>query len=524
MYYVLQIIYFSDDDEPRAKMRKDTTMTEKIIDNFRVHLGTNSYVEDIQKAIKDVAKRDYPCLDWDKIPPIIVPCLFLPTNCPEVIDYEKYISEIENAKRLKNLQEEGRNLTAEELELVNRYETVKNLEHAKGEFAEKEAYKFLQHCIKGEEVIVINNFKIMSPEDLEEAVRDFEKDFLIVNLSKRYLMALEVKSDCHQSSLKSAKDQIFGSEKKKGTKELVEKWCGANFNEENGWFFLSAIYFQRKPEDVHFCDECTKFIIIGSEFKDKFTQITESIPDPAPNTEASARVEFKKVASSLFFLVSSEPVVTPAKITRKVEKVVDKAGTAENIILWNEIFCLTPNQLSLLKDQSLTRVLFLSPPSCGKTWMMKAKARQLGLKDQKVLILLPSYAVTYHTLLFFQLQHEFEDNSYVHVDNVKADGFFSIDKSDLMDKLEKYKDHHFIMDEVSIRSDSDIDLIKRMSEKCHTNLCWVTVTSIDSKDLERKLPSMSRFRIIKDELQLPLRNTASIVAQAYEIDLGNLKY
>ena len=94
-----------------------------------------------------------------------------------------------------------------------------------------------------------------------------------------------------------------------------------------------------------------------------------------------------------------------------------------------------------------------------------------------------------------------------------------------MDKLEKYKDHHFIMDEVSIRSDSDIDLIKRMSEKCHTNLCWVTVTSIDSKDLERKLiGEMSRFRIIKDELQLPLRNTASIVAQAYEIDLGNLKY
>ena len=33
----------------------------------------------------------------------------------------------------------------------------------------------------------------------------------------------------------------------------------------------------------------------------------------------------------------------------------------------------------------------------------------------------------------------------------------------------------------------------------------------------------SGFKIIKDELQLPLRNTASIVAKGYEIDIGNWK-
>ena len=93
-----------------------------------------------------------------------------------------------------------------------------------------------------------------------------------------------------------------------------------------------------------------------------------------------------------------------------------------------------------------------------------------------------------------------------------------------MDKLEKYKDHHLIMDEVGIYKDSDIDLIKRVSEKCQSNLCWVTLTYIRDEDLERKLnEEMSGFSIIKDELQLPLRNTASIAAQAYNIDLGNLK-
>ena len=395
------------------------------------------------------------------------------------------------------------------------------MEHAKGEFAEKEAFKFLKDCIEIEdEVVVINDFKIMSPEDLDKAVRDFEKDFLIFNLTKRYIMSLEVKYDCNPGSLSYAKRQIEGFEKLKGSKELIEKWCGADLSEENVWVFLSAIYFQSKSEDMHFCDDCAKYIIIGEEFDEKFANINQSIPDPASETEASARKEFKKVVSSLLFLVSYEPIITPAKITREVVKILDIAGTAENIIFWNEIFCLTPNQLSFLKNQSLTRVLFLSPPSCGKTWIMKAKARQLGLKTQKVLILLPF--VEGKTLLFFQLQHEFEDNSNVHVDNVKADGYFSIDKSDLMEKLEHYQDHHLIMDEVGVYKDRDIDLIKRVSEKCQSNLCWLTVTSIKDQYLERKLNGeMSGFRIIKDELQLPLRNTASIAAQAYKIDLGN---
>ena len=41
--------------------------------------------------------------------------------------------------------------------------------------------------------------------------------------------------------------------------------------------------------------------------------MTESIPDSASNTDASAREEFKKVASSLLFLAFYKPVITPAK-------------------------------------------------------------------------------------------------------------------------------------------------------------------------------------------------------------------
>ena len=78
----------------------------------------------------------------------------------------------------ENQKDTNFTLTDEELELVNVYNKIIKLEHAKGEFSEKEAYKFLKDCLKNEEVIVINNFKMMCPEDLDKAVRDFEKDFL----------------------------------------------------------------------------------------------------------------------------------------------------------------------------------------------------------------------------------------------------------------------------------------------------------------------------------------------------------
>ena len=40
--------FVTDDGESEAnKMRKNTKMTEKIIDNFRVHLGANDYVQDV---------------------------------------------------------------------------------------------------------------------------------------------------------------------------------------------------------------------------------------------------------------------------------------------------------------------------------------------------------------------------------------------------------------------------------------------------------------------------------------------
>ena len=298
--------------------RKETTLGGKISDNFRVHLGSDCYVYDVKKAVQDVSKRDYPQFELTKIPPTFIPSFFL-SKCPEALDYEKYINELKILR--EKIENEAENPEIDQLpepELINQSKRVKQLEHVIGELAEKQVYSFLKECIIDEEVVVINNFQVMTVEDLDEIATDFEKDFVILNLTKRFIMSLEVKANCNEKSLRSACKQT------NGCKDLIETWCGADLTEENGWFFLSAVYFQSKPEDFSSCENCAKFLIFGDEFVDKYNRINENIPYPMPDTEHNAREEFKNIIYYLLFLASFEPVITPRQITNELVKMLEK--------------------------------------------------------------------------------------------------------------------------------------------------------------------------------------------------------
>ena len=84
-----------------------------------------------------------------------------------------------------------------------------------------------------------------------------------------------------------------------------------------------------------------------------------------------------------------------------------------------------------------------------------------------------------------------------------------------MKKIDKYKNYHLIMDEVGIHNEKDIELIKSVAQKfMPTNMFWLAITYIEKPEFETLLKSkLSDFQFIKDELSLPLRNTASIVRQ-----------
>ena len=184
-------------------------------------------------------------------------------------------------------------------------------------------------------------------DSVQEEIKDFEKDFLIVNLTRRYSMSLEVKSSLSSNTLKSCKKQTDG------TKKLIDEWLGATFTQENGWVFLGVMSFDEKSEKFStrsLCDVCRNHVIIGGidEFESKFENIIETNCGVFENS-ASAKEEFLEVVECILFFASFDPVITSSKrLDKKVVENLNLAGMAENIEVWR---CLTPNQLPMLKGK-----------------------------------------------------------------------------------------------------------------------------------------------------------------------------
>ena len=184
-------------------------------------------------------------------------------------------------------------------------------------------------------------------DSVQEEIEDFEKDFLIINLTRRYSMSLEVKSSLSSNTLKSCKKQTDG------TKKLIDEWLGATFTKENGWVFLGVMSFDEKSEKFStrsLCDVCRNHVIIGGidEFESKFENIIETNCGVFENS-ASAKNEFLEVVECILFFASFDPVITSSKrLDKKVVENLNLAGMAENIEVWR---CLTPNQLPMLKGK-----------------------------------------------------------------------------------------------------------------------------------------------------------------------------
>ena len=191
----------------------------------------------------------------------------------------------------------------------------------KAEKAEKKIFKAIKKYFSkvNEEVVVIYSFSFMgsvSKKDFQPA----EKDFIILNLTKRYIMHLEVKTTYHQEALKKAFKQV------KGAIKLLDEWVGGDLTEECGWRYIPAICFETEIENIggEFCADSLKFIMHGDDIDEKVEKMFSDIPEGAQNNPEKAKEEFIKVSEFLLFFVSFEPVVTPFKLTRKVAENVDK--------------------------------------------------------------------------------------------------------------------------------------------------------------------------------------------------------
>ena len=77
------------EEDMALKMRKESTTTNVILQNFKVHMGAEMDITDVDLAVESVAQRNYPELNQTRIPPIFVPKIFLQTH-PQAIDMDLY--------------------------------------------------------------------------------------------------------------------------------------------------------------------------------------------------------------------------------------------------------------------------------------------------------------------------------------------------------------------------------------------------------------------------------------------------
>ena len=223
----------------------------------------------------------------------------------------------ENQEKMRENQfyTELRDLTEEEIQMV------KSIQVVKAEKAEKKMFKAIKKYFSKvkEEVVVLYSFNFMGSIEAKN-FEPREKDFILFNLTKRYIMPLEVKTTYHKEALKKALKQVGD------TMKLIDEWVGGELTEECGWQYIPAICFETRIDEIEqeFCTESIKFIIHGDKMDEQVKKVLEEIPVCSQNNPEKAKEEFIKVAEFLLFFASFEPIVTPFGLSKKVAENVDR--------------------------------------------------------------------------------------------------------------------------------------------------------------------------------------------------------
>ena len=389
------------------------------------------------------------------------------------------------------------------------YETKKNFKPAmvdkiRAEKAEKTMFQALQKHFNEtkDDVLVLSSHKFSNDTSVKE------KDFIILNLSKGYVMNLEVKVD--SKKFKSAKPQLYD-----GKNRLDEIFSEIGLS--SGWKFIGVFYAQT-GEKLFDCpkDKCSTYAIIGEDqIEEKLKQIEKHIAIENKTWEPSEHVnEFSELFKELVFIAQGNPYapVTDSAITKQTSKDIDKAGTFENIWFW------TPDQLSIADAVEMDFVFLNSFYSTGKTTLLKHRAKYLDEKLKKknknvgrVFYIINKYENDKRKLPFTLItEYEFQKlNVIVREAIVIFCQVASVEAFIFENGLTKHD--HICFDEVicmNSNSDSKIfsDGMKKL--KNHVSSLWI---AMGGSFFPNSVDLLSKYGFVCPKLQYPLRNPLEIV-------------
>ena len=124
-------------------------------------------------------------------------------------------------------------------------------DNVRGDVAEQEVFKELQNYFDRtkDDVLVLHSHKFLNDES------NNEKDFILLNLSKGYILVIEVKASSSQYS--KGKKQLLDA------KERIAEIVG-NVMAATKWKFAGVFIAKSKSEKEMFnCEKCSLFTIIG---------------------------------------------------------------------------------------------------------------------------------------------------------------------------------------------------------------------------------------------------------------------
>merc|ERR1711860_438006 len=258
------------------------------------------------------------------------------------------------------------NLDLEEWNRKKKAAIQKDIPHPKiddgnlaGDFWERYLYNALKKYFENtkDACFIIHGHSFLHQDNLKE------KDFIILNLSKGYIMNIEAKTSHQQFN--SAKEQI------NDCKNRIQ----AVFNGIEGmsslWKFVGVCFIGDGGNDTFGKD----FVINGNEdVATKLNKIEHQVSHSPHWTPNEDRVkEFVNVAKFILFEAQGQhkAPLTKEKLTEKVDEDLDKASAPENILFW------TPQQLSIVQAMDIDWMFLMAYYGCGKTILLIERAEFL---------------------------------------------------------------------------------------------------------------------------------------------------
>jgi DNA replication protein DnaC len=212
--------------------------------------------------------------------------------------------------------------------------------------------------------------------------KGYEFDFLIVSEPLKTIFQIEVKRTHTPKSRKSAIEQL-----QKG-QQLFESRIP--FPKEENWKYTKLMYFalnEKKEEfsssDFPFCQKCQSYILgPATDFSEWWLQWNIHKYPPVPLKYQPAPLNRNIYAQAIEFLTFQmyiqEDCFTNQNLLDYTEEKIEKISTPEKLFFWSKV------QYPLFNNSRNKRMVFISPFGTGKTTLLKAMARRLLVRREKV--------------------------------------------------------------------------------------------------------------------------------------------